>query len=494
MMKPHVIIIMADQLRYDVLNCGFTPNIDRIGDQGVKFTRAYTSCPLCAPARGSFFTGTYPNTNGSLINPWEPADAQYGQVKEGIDHLYGLMETDWESIHSGKQHLFTAGTKPEQQPGSRTRWCSTEASYREYLRAAGQPMPGGAQFRSPAAEMVAGKITRVSSYSNANTGIYEPGEEFYFDHYFTRKALAGLAERTGERPLLLNAMFVAPHPPFQIPLPWYDMVSAGEVKLPENVGVFSPRQSPLQLYHLPGIIGSRYRREQWRESWRVYLGLVGLLDHCVGLLLDELKRQGIYDDSLIIFTSDHGEMLGSHGLFQKMCMYEEAVRVPLTMKLPAGMKADQKVYDQVVRHVDILPTLCDWLELKPRQQMDGRSLGPLLEGGEGWENTAFIQYDGNGSRSNFQRCIVEKDQKLIVSWFKDEVYYELYDLSRDGQEQDNLLFNEQHDRLSEHLSRRLAAHMNATGDKLTLPELNPARFRQQYGPFPAPAVSQRKPG
>ena len=77
-MKPHVIIIMADQLRYDVLGKGFTPNIDSIAADGTAFGRAYCACPLCVPARGSFFTGTYPNRNGSLINPWEPADAVYG--------------------------------------------------------------------------------------------------------------------------------------------------------------------------------------------------------------------------------------------------------------------------------------------------------------------------------------------------------------------------------------------------------------------------------
>ena len=87
-MKPHVIIIMADQLRADVLGKGFTPNIDSIAEDGIKFNHAYCSCPLCVPARGSFFTGTYPNHNGSLINPWEPKDAEYGYVKNGISNLY----------------------------------------------------------------------------------------------------------------------------------------------------------------------------------------------------------------------------------------------------------------------------------------------------------------------------------------------------------------------------------------------------------------------
>ena len=101
MMKPHVVIIMADQLRADVLGMGFTPRIDSIAEEGISFSRAYTACPLCVPARGAFFTGTYPDHNGSLINPWEPADAVYGDVKKEYETLYELMEHDWDSIHSG---------------------------------------------------------------------------------------------------------------------------------------------------------------------------------------------------------------------------------------------------------------------------------------------------------------------------------------------------------------------------------------------------------
>lgn len=117
-------------------------------------------------------------------------------------------------------------------------------------------------------------------------------------------------------------MFLAPHPPLQIPEPWYGKISENQFELPENVGVFYKKQSLLQMYNLTGIVGARYDRNHWKEAWRVYLGLVSMLDDCVGQIIDELKEQGIYDDSLIIFTSDHGEMLGSHGLFQNEAFYE----------------------------------------------------------------------------------------------------------------------------------------------------------------------------
>lgn len=486
-MKPHVIIIMADQLRYDVLGRGFTPNIDSIAEEGTVFSRAYCACPLCVPARGSFFTGTYPNRNGSLINPWEPADAGYGDVRPDYSNLYTIMEREWDSIHSGKQHLFTTGGKLEDRVDSRTRWFSTEKSYKEFLNKNDVFMPGGGKFRTKVPEMVDGKATRVSNYSNAETGRYEPGERYYFDSYFTEMALEGLRQRDTTKPLLLNAMFLAPHPPLHIPEPWYGAVKAEDFSLPENVGVYYPRQSPLQMYNLTGIVGTRYGRDHWKEAWRVYLGLVQMLDHCVGRILEELKRQGIYDDSLILFTSDHGEMLGSHGLFQKMCMYEESARVPLYMKFPKAFAPSEKSYDQVVSHIDVLPTLCEYLQMDPENEMDGTSLMPLLRGEAGAKerNFTYIQYDGNGSRSNFQRCMVWGRRKLIVDFFKDETFYELYDLETDRQETTNLMFDGRYDKTAIEMAERLALHMKETGDLLTMNPVDAAGFRRKYEDFPA---------
>lgn len=485
-MKPHVVIIMADQLRHDVLGQGFTPNIDSIAAEGTAFRHAYCASPLCVPARGAFFTGTYPNRNGSLINPWEPADAAYGNVRVGIGNLYTLMEEKWDSIHSGKQHLFTEGGKLEDRTDSGTRWFSTEKIYKEYLKEHGIPLPGGPSFRTKVPEMVAGAATRVASYSNAETGRYEPGELYYFDSYFTEKALEGLRHRDITRPLLLNAMFLAPHPPLQIPDPWFSQVKEEDFSLPENVGIYYPRQSPLQMYNLTGIVGARYGREHWKEAWRVYLGLVSMLDHCVGRILDELKRQGIYEDSLIIFTSDHGEMLGSHGLFQKMCMYEEAARVPLYLRFPNGFCPSSRAYNQAVSHVDVLPTLCDYLGLDPGYEMDGTSLMPLLRGDKKEEpgNTVWIQYDGNGSRSNFQRCVVQGRYKLIVDLFKDETFYELYDLEADAQETENLMFDREYDEIAGELADKLAAHMIETKDLVTLAPFDAEAFRRRYEAFP----------
>lgn len=479
-MKKHLIMIVADQLRWDVLGKGYTPHIDSIAREGITFHRTYCASPLCVPARGAMFTGLCPNTNGSKINPWLAADAAHGNVHSGIDHLYSLMERHgWDCIHSGKQHFFTEGGKLEDDPASHTRWLTTEASYKQHLAQAGKRAPGGPRFRTPVPEMAGGRYTRLCNYSNAETGCYEEGFDFYFDGYFTNKALEGLRTRNTEKPLFLSAMFLAPHPPLDIPDPWYSRVKEEQVRLPENVGRWYPYQSPLQMYNLTGVVGSRYTLAQWKESWRVYLGLVSLLDDCVGQLLDELKRQGIYDDCLIVFTSDHGEMLGSHRLFQKMCMYEESARVPLYLRLPGGEAAGRQV-TSTVSHIDLLPTLCHYLDI-PAPPCEGVSLHPLVEHPKtSAGRDVFIQFDGNGALSNFQRCIVEENYKLIIDIFKDEVYFELYDTDADPLESRNLLFEEGYLPLAQQLLERLLAHMEQTGDSLRLPTADLNAFVHAY--------------
>lgn len=482
-MKPHVIVIMADQLRFDVLGKGFTPTIDALREESVVFSNTYCASPLCVPSRGAFYSGMYPNSSGSLINPWNPSDAHHGDVRASIDTLYTLMEGEWESIHSGKQHLYTEGGKLEHRPDSLTFWASTEHTYKQFLAAHGKRMPGGPAFKIRVPEMEGGAITRARLYSNAEVGVYEEGGQYFFDSYFTDCSIEALRSRRTDRPLLLNATYFAPHPPLDIPEPWFSRVKEGSFVLPENVGVFFNDQSPLQLYNLPGYVGSRYDRAHWAEAWRVYLGLVSLLDDMVARLIGELKAQDLYDESVIIFTSDHGEMLGSHALFQKMCMYEESVRIPLSFKMPASMGVSAKVVNEAVSNIDVLPTLGELLDLKARQTFDGRSLldAIVTDAPLDAQRPIFIQFDGNGARGNFQRCVVRDGCKLIVDLFKDEVFYELYHLGSDPQERRNLLLEEGHDQDARTLFTLLDEHMRASGDLLSLRPFDAAAFRSAYG-------------
>lgn len=479
--RPNCIFLIADQLRADVLGKGYTPNIDALISDSVNFTNAYCASPLCVPARGALFTGTHPGVNGSLVNGWLPSEVPYSQVKKEFKNLYEIMEElDMECIHSGKQHLFTEGGRMELRPDTRTRWLTTESSYGDFLKTAGKRAPGGPMFRTPVPEMKDGIHTGIRNYSNPHTGVYEEGMEYYFDEYFTREALQALDAYEKEKPLFLSMMYLAPHPPFDIPQPWYSSVKLEDVSLPENVGKWYPHQSPLQKYNLTGIIGNSYHCEDWEEAWRVYLGLVGLLDHCIGRMIDKLKQKGLYDNSIIVFGSDHGEMLGSHCLFQKMCMYEESVKTPLSIHFPKG-EGNGTAVDTYVSHIDVFPTICDVYQVEAGNKVNGSSLMKLIRDKEAQPaRPVLIQYDGNASRGNFQRCIIWKKHKLIVDIFKDEIYYELYDLENDSQETVNLLFEDGYQSMAKEMEQLLRAHQQQIGDTQISLEADFDKFAEIY--------------
>ena len=462
--KPNIVIIMADQLRYDALG-EFTPHINLLKAEGVSFSRAYCASPLCTPSRGSFFTGNYPNQTGSLINQWNPKDKDFNSVNAGMPNLYQVLENDWDSWHAGKQHFFT-DEQIDQQPDSKTHWLSFERDYGPFLKANNVAQPGGKAYKASVPETQNGKTTRFTDYSIPTTGKYAPGVDYFFDGYILTSALKAMQERDVKKPFLLNAMFLAPHPPFQIPEPYFSKIKS--VEMPENVGRWSKFQSPLQLYNATGILGNRYEREDWAKIWPVYMGLVSMLDNSVGAIVAELKKQGVYDQTLIVFTSDHGEMLGSHRLWQKMCMYEESSRVPLIIKFPKDYQPKIHESAELVSLIDVYPTLLEYLKIPLPGPVSGTSLLPVIEAKSVGSKPVFIQYDGNASRSNFQRCVIDGNYKLIVDMFQSERFIELYDIINDPQEGENLAFRpDQKEKVVELLSK-LSQHMESTGDLLQL--------------------------
>ncbi|MDA3960935.1 MAG: sulfatase-like hydrolase/transferase [Planctomycetota bacterium] len=477
MTRPNCIVIMADQLRYDALG-PHTPHINALLGESWRSQRSYCTSPLCVPARGSFFTGRHPNQTGCVINPWAPQDKQHGLVAAGTPNWYQLLEQDWDLWHTGKQHFLTED-RFDRSEASRVHWCSLEDGYGPHLKRLGARRPGGEAFRCLVPEMIGGTTTRARNYSIPTTGCYEPGVAAFFDGYICQTSLDAISQRDRSKPFALGAMFLAPHPPLDIPEPWFSRIAAEDVTLPDNVGCWSPQQSPLQLYNLPGFLGGRYEREQWREVWRVYLGLVALLDDCVGHIVAQLKAEGLYEESVIVFTADHGEMLGSHRLWQKMCMYEESVRTPTAIKCPASWGVTPVDSSALFSHLDVLPTLCDLLGVAAPADLPGYSAAAHIRDGAAFaRERCFIQFDGNGARGNFQRCIIEGQDKLILDLFKDEWFIELYDVVADPQEQHNRALAE--GPRCEDLLAKLAAHMQRTGDLLRVPEQAYATFVERY--------------
>jgi len=478
--KKNLVLIIADQLRFDFLHKGFTPTIDEFFDSSLEFTSMYCSSPLCVPARASLFTGTFPSRNKSLINPWKGPDKGYGLVKEGLPNLYQIMENaNYDCFHTGKQHLYLEEGQPEEDEKSKTHWLSTEKTYRSFLKEKGYPRPGGERYRTVCPKLLSCNKTIATSYSNAKTGCYKGPKGAYFDEYFTSCLKEGIKDRDFDKPLFLSCMYLAPHPPLCIPEPYYSMYKTTDVKVSENVSKWYEKQSPLQLYQITGAVGNGYEKSEWAETWRVYAGLCTLLDDQVKEILDYLKESGSYEDSLIIISSDHGEMLGSHSLFQKMCMYEESVKLPFAIKLPNSTSKGK--VDGLCSQLDILPTILDSLGLKIPNTVEGKSLMPLINKTQEEINSeVFIQFDGTDYLGNFSRCIVDKRYKLVLDIFKDEIFIELYDREKDLFETNNLAFDEKYAKEFERLLALLIKHCEETEDIVDIKNYDFKAVKEAY--------------
>jgi arylsulfatase A-like enzyme len=457
-MKPNIIVIMADQLRHDFVG-PYTPNLNLLINDSLSFERSYCVSPLCVPSRGAFFTSTYPTSNGCLINPWEVEDEKSGRLKKGIQTFYEIFENDWDLWHTGKQHLLSF-QELDQRDNNKAHWLKLEGRYEKELKAKQIPQPGGKEYRQFCPELKNGKFTKIRSYSVPTTGVYPQDLKYFFDGFILNDSLNAIDQRNQEKPFCLSAMFLAPHPPFQIPEPYYSMYK--DIKMPENVGRWYSGQSPLQLYQLTGFFGTRYSREQWQEIWRVYAGLVTLFDDCVGKLIAKLKKENLYDDSIIVFTSDHGEMLGSHGLWQKMCLYEESLRVPLSVKLPGNEKAGTKIIN-AVSHLDVLPTILELVNLQKQAGVQGKSLMRHLQKPQEYE-PVFAQFDGNGALGTYQRCMIKGQYKFMFDTIHNEIFFEMYDLQNDKQEMNNIIFT--NEALARELGQELCDHLSALKDPI----------------------------
>lgn len=426
--RPHIIYLMADQLRLDVIGAyeriaqaSLTPNIDELAKVGTVFGNHITPCPLCVPTRSSIMTGRWPHRHGAMIN-----SPSHGSVHGEIPLVpERLAASGYRVVHSGIQHVRRTPSFEAQEGVEFTPALATLKVRMEQLGL------NVRDFQSPNVTEGHG-TTRVVFNSNAQTGMWPGDSSTFLDIELTEQIVRIIEGHDPERPLALFGMYWAPHPPWTVPEPWWSMFNPDEILLPSTVGVWCEGQSPLSLMHRPGQIGAGVPKSHWPRVWAAYFGLVALLDECIGRVLAALRSRGMYDDSMVVFTADHGEMLGNHALLQKSCMYEEAVNVPLITKFPR--QTTRVDVDDLTSHVDLAPTLYEVARIEPPDGMDG---APLSQAGASTvREHAFSEYHGNSTLGYHQWMVRSRTHKLIDTG---EYGMELYDLVNDPFEERNLI-------------------------------------------------------
>lgn len=366
---PNLLFLYTDEQRFDTLAAyGNTriqmPNLNRLAETSTVFDQAYVTQPVCTPSRSSLLTGLYPHTNGCTHNN-VPLRASFPCLPEMLRGRYA-------AAHFGKWHL---GDEIYPQHGF-TDFRSTEDAYAE-LYSEGRDR----NDRSPYHHWLVDKgllPQNGSLFDRAETARFP--EKFSKPAFLAEKSIEFIREHRHE-PFALYVNFLEPHMPFLSPRDYqYDL---DDIPLPANFEDAPGADAPLKArafsrqYCASSILGFPTRTPtEWRRMISHYWGLCSLVDTHAGRILAALEENQIMDNTLIVFTSDHGDMMGSHKLVAKCVMYEEAVRVPLLLRMP-GQSRTARVAGPVSQ-LDLVPTLLELMNQPVPEHLQGQSLRPLL--------------------------------------------------------------------------------------------------------------------
>lgn len=436
---------MADQMSADVIGAlGHptvkTPNIDRLVENGVTFENAYCNSPICAPSRASFVSGKHVSEievydNGSAFSADTPT------------FLHHLRRAGYETVLSGKMHFIG----PDQLHGFEHRLTKdihtasfnltpdwTKGVYHNHGTGVGR-------LKSP--------------------GINEINNNLDYDEKVLHRTLEQIRtfkRKKEKRPFFMCASFFHPHDPFHITEEYWDMYHDIDMKEPEvppkGLADMHPFNQWIQKHHEIDIC--QLSEEEVRKNRRAYYGMVTYFDHKVGQVTRELERLNMMDNTIIVVTSDHGEMLGEHGMWFKRTFYDPATKVPLIFSHPGHLPAGKKI-NEVVSLVDLAATFmkiadvpdCDaWIT-----QMDGDSLDGLLTGDDKeWKDEVVCEYYGEGPIQPMVMLRVGRYKYVYVHEHKPL----LFDLVKDPHEMNNLSQSEGYKSITAKFAARIANDFN----------------------------------
>lgn len=498
--KPNVLFIFTDQHRlsavgaYGQTPC-LTPNIDRLAREGVRFERAYTTCPVCSPARGTIMTGQYPHTHGICSNVHN-LGCNIQELEDRPELLSRrLQEAGYSLGYSGKWHLGTDRTAA--YGGSNTPSLPSTVGFE------GQDFPdhGNGGFHYPEYQAYLaehGFEHKVKPWSEKTKHIWVSGElegptESSVPYFLAENSISMMKDfKERDKPFFIWHNFWGPHAPYYVPKEYIDMYR--DVEIPPWPNYEWPSRStpgPHQLKIHPNHEDITW--EDWAMEIRYYYAFATLIDAQIGRMLEYMESEGLLENTVIIFAADHGQTLGSHGgLMDKgWHHFEETHRIPFIARFPDG-KARGRVIEEFASLADFYPTVLDlaggdW----DADAVHGRSLMPLIDGtAEDWPDIAVTEFGGVNQTAVTQRTIRCGDLKYGYNCICED---ELYDLAADPNETCNLINNPDYlDRANE-MRRRLFEWMQKTSDPAGwIFELNLYHNDRTFSPVNQTWLQERK--
>ena len=457
--RPNILLITADQQRADTVGAHGsahvrTPNLDHLAQSSVVFDRGFVQNTVCIPSRACIQTGRYTHQHGVRYmereidkTPGLPAHeitimerlkaAGYATGAAGKIHMMPEKGFDWMEIVGGKGARWTQATGQDIGPAPLGK------QYQTWLEA-----------RKPGAYERIYEQRRRPEYVAQRTAIVNclPLED-YVETYILENSLEFI-RRKHDQPFFLWCGFCGPHGPHDPPASHANLYPFDEITLPPTLQMDLSDRPP----HLRPPTAHDYSSEPGQTVLRRYISyyfcLVTLIDEYVGKIVAALRRENMLENTLIIYTSDHGEMLGDFGMFGKSRFYEPVMRVPLIVRPPAGCAPRR--FDDLIEVMDIAPTVLDYAGISIPPEMQAASFRPVIEGGNGGHDVVLSEWSSHDLRIN-GKCLRTKRYKYIL--WDTERGGEFYDLQEDPRELRNRYYDpacrEERDRHAEMLLAHL---------------------------------------
>ena len=450
--RPNVLFIISDDLNTSLGCYGHpmvkTPNIDRLAARGVRFDKAYCQFPLCGPSRNSMLCGLYPNATGihrnsEIFRQTIPKHHSLSQAFRLEGYFAGRI---------GKLYHYnvpkSVGTNGHDDPGS---W-ELELN------------PAGCDRLEEEGEIFS---LKPGSFGGTLSWYASPQS----DEEHTDGMLASDAEwvlercaRDKERPFFLAVGFYRPHTPYVAPDTYFE--GYPEAEMPVVQGVEE------DVKDLPAMALGSHKKEHdllnddlRRKAVQAYFASISFMDAQVGKVLDALERLGLAENTIVVFTSDHGYHLGEHGLWQKMSLFEQSARVPLILAGP-GIPSKGAKAETPVGLIDLYPTLTEMCDVQSPENLQGQSLVSILnnptETGRGWSLTQVTRRRTGPKKNWVYGYTLRTDRWRYTEWDNGDEGRELYDHDQDSLEQTNLIESGDHAETIESLESLMKEAMATT--------------------------------
>ncbi len=469
--RPNIVFIISDQHKYEFTGAygsdiAITPNIDKLAKTGIIFTNAYTPAPVCAPARASYITGMYPYANGAIYHK-APVLMPNGKVKnlgsgylrktgyhEGIETLADVFRNEnYITASPGKMHVHGELQKniDEDFPeGNDLGFDETSVRYYTYF-------PGG-HYADEVGEDTYMRYRQFKKYKNAYPkGSMHVNKEYLptlvvedednFDMVVTKKSVEFINRRGKDRkPFFLHVGLEKPHPPFTTAQRYLDMYNPKDFKLPDTYDDWYKKGkypwSPNWVHS-----GIPKKLENAQNVMASYNACITQVDDMVGRVVQALKDNDLYDNTIIVYTTDHGEHLFEHGLRGKHNMYDASVKIPFIISYPKLFK--QNTTNQTtISLIDMMPTFADLINGKTPETAQGISLADVfINGTEIKDRVVYSEFRGGdykllpGAQNVPSRMMVKGDFKFI---YTHGIIDQLYNMKEDPDEINNLIFSKDH--------------------------------------------------